>query len=118
MDEWLRTPESDAPVPDFVERDLEKPFEIDLSEWAAVELSPDFAERVVRALAKKRDREATLEKAATPATEGGAPAKGNNGPIKPGPKAASPGKRTPEDPPRPALAHARPAERRVTASRR
>ena len=54
--EWLRTPESDAPVPDFVERDLERPFEINLSEWAAVEPLPDFAERVVRAIDDRRSR--------------------------------------------------------------
>ena len=52
--DWLNKPESDEPLPDFVERDLEKPFEIDLSAWEAEELSPDFAERVVRALSKKR----------------------------------------------------------------
>lgn len=61
---WLKTPESAAPVPDFVERDLEKPFEVDLSEWAAVELSPDFAERTIRALDERRTREAEAEGAA------------------------------------------------------
>lgn len=54
IEQWLCTPESDAPVPDFVERDLSQPFEIDLTEWAEVELSPDFTDRVLEQLDRLR----------------------------------------------------------------
>jgi hypothetical protein len=47
-------PESEGPVPDFVEKELEKPFEIDLSDWPAIEPRADFADRVVRELARTR----------------------------------------------------------------
>lgn len=57
LEAWLRTPESDEPIPDFVERALEQPFEVDLSKYAEVELSPDFTDRVVKSLAERRARE-------------------------------------------------------------
>jgi hypothetical protein len=118
MEAWLRTPESDEPVPDFVERELEEPFDIDLSDWAEVELSPDFTDRVVRALAKKRAEAAAAEHPAPASIGNGAPVKGGTAALKPVPLAGPPAKKTPEEPPRPSLAAARPSRPRAAASRR
>lgn len=120
-DEWLKTPESDASVPDFVERDLEKPFEFDLSEWAAVEPLPDFAERVVRALEEMRSRSKRgVDATPRPPVDrqpSASPAEDKDQIPTSGPKTTSLGKRTPEDPPRPSIVHALPANRRVAAAR-
>ena len=56
MEAWLSTPESDEPVPDFVERELATPFEIDLLGWRPAEPPPDFAERVLKEVRRLRSR--------------------------------------------------------------
>lgn len=117
MDEWLRTPESDEPVPDFVERDLEEPFEIDLSDWVEVELPPDFTERVVEALAKQRAEESALEQDAAALDEKAGQANHGGGRLGPAPRPASRTGENPEEPRRPWLARARPAMRRAAARR-
>jgi hypothetical protein len=118
MDEWLRTPESDEPVPEFVERDLEEPLEIDLSGLVEADLSPDFTDRVVRELARRRAEAAGVEGVAAPPVEGGIPTKGVPVAFKPVPNAAPPSRKTPEEPARPSLAAARPPLPRAAASRR
>lgn len=71
IERWLSSPETDEPVPEFVDRELEKPFGFDLSifrdeEEEEEELSPGFTSRVVAAVLGRASPGSPLQEADPP----------------------------------------------------